>query len=218
MKKFTYTVYISKFTIVFFLICILGGIVMVKGLIRQQQRIHVKHAYDKSQIHLGDCIEYDISLELLLKSYHKGLLHEGYSPVCFTDAYTMDNHYFVTTGEDKEYYISLVVPPEFQQEVQQLIDGETKTYHVYGRIERLKFQEVYNDSVMEGLIYCTGIRDTAKLGQMVSEKYQLKIIDPNEKESMWYKGLLFFITGILGVLGSIEKKHAASKDDFNYYR
>ncbi|MBD5452410.1 MAG: hypothetical protein HDR25_07200 [Lachnospiraceae bacterium] len=178
----------------------------MKGLIRQQQRIHVKNTCDPSEIHLGDCIQYDISPEQLLRSYHKGLLHEGVSPVYTTHASTMDNHYFVAMGENKEYYISLVVPPEFQEELQQFIDGETKTYHVYGRIEKLNLKPAYDDSVKEGLIYCTGIRDTTKLKQMVSEKYQLKIIDPNKKESMWYKGLIFFIVGILGVLVSIEKK------------
>jgi hypothetical protein len=206
VKKFTYKYYISKWTIVFFLICILGGIVMVKGLIRQQQRIHIKSTYDKSKIHLGDCIEYDISYDLLLRCYHKGELWEGYATICHTDAFSMDNHYYVATGENKEYYIDLVVPPEFHQEFQQLIDGEIKTYHVYGRIEKVKFPVTYDDSVMEGLIYCTGIRDTTQLNQMISEKYQLKIIDPKERESTWYKGFLFFIMGILGVLGSSEKK------------
>lgn len=206
MKNRTPTYYISKFTVVFFVMCILGGIFTVKGLIRQQQRIHIKNTCDPSELHLGDCFQYDISLEQLLRNYHKGLLHEGVGPVYTTDASTMDNHYFVATGENKEYYICLVVPPEFQEEMQQFIDGETRTYHVYGRIENLKFKPAYNDSVKEGLIYCTGIRDTTKLKQMVSEKYQLKIIDPNEKESMWYKGLIFFITGFLGMLVSIEKK------------
>lgn len=206
MKKRRPTYYISKIMVIFFLICIVGGIFTVKGLIRQEQRIHKKNTYDGSDIRLGDCIECDISLEQLLRSYHKGLLHEGVGPVYTTDASTMDNHYFIATGENKEYYIRLVVPPEFQQEMQQFIDGETKTYHVCGRIEKLKFKPAYNDSVKEGLIYCTGIRDTTKLKQMVSEKYQLKIIDPNQKESMWYKGLIFFIMGILGILVSTEKK------------
>ena len=204
--KSTHTYYISKFTVIFFLICIIGGIFTVKGLIRQEQRIHKKSAYDKSGVRLGDCIECDISQEQLLRCYHKGELHEGADPVCTTDAYIMDNHYFVATEKNKEYYICLVVPPEFQWEMKQFIDGETKTYHVYGRIEKLKFKPAYNDSVKEGLIYCTGIHDTTKLKQMVSEKYQLKVIDPNEKESMWYKGLIFFIMGVMGVLGSIEKK------------
>lgn len=211
MKKFTYTYYISKWTIIFSLICFLGGIFTVKGLIRQQQRIHTKNAYEESKIHVGDCIEYDISCELLLRCYHKGELWEGYTTICLTDAYTMDNHYYVATGENKEYYIDLVVPPEFQEEFQQLIDGETKTYHVYGRIEKLKFPVTYDDSITQGLIYCTGIRDTAKHHQMISEKYQLKIINPNERESMWYKGLIFFVMGLLGVLGSIEKKGPASE-------
>lgn len=179
----------------------------MKGLVRQQQRIHIKNAYDKSEIRLGDCIEYDISYEHLLRSYHKGSLKKGYSVICLTDALTADNHYYAAAGENKEYYIDLVVSPEFQQEFQKLIDGETKTYHVYGRIEKVKFPVTYDDSITEGLIYCTGIRDTAKLHQMILEKYQLKIIDPNEKESMWYKGLIFFVMGMLGVLGSIEKKY-----------
>lgn len=179
----------------------------MKGLIRQQNKIHIKNVYDKSEIRADDYIEYDISYEMLLRKYHKGLLKEGYSPICFTDASTLDNHYYVATVENKEYYIDLVVPPEFQQEFQQLIDGETKTYHVYGRIEKLKFPEgVYDDSVTEGFIYCTGIRDTTKLNQMVSTKYQLKVIDANEKESMWYKGLIFFVIGILGMLGGFEKR------------
>ncbi|MDE6314366.1 MAG: hypothetical protein K2M46_12275 [Lachnospiraceae bacterium] len=179
----------------------------MKGLIRQQNKSHIKNVYDKSKIHADDYIEYDISYEMLLRKYHKGLLKEGYSPICTTDAFTSDNHYFVAMGENKEYYIELVVPPEFQQEFQQLIDSETKTYHVYGRIEKLKFPEnVYDDSVTEGLIYCTGIRDTTKLNQMVSTKYQLKVIDANEKEGMWYKGLIFFVMGILGMLGGFEKR------------
>ena len=205
MKR-TPTYYISKITVIFFLICIVGGIFTVKGLIRQEKRIHKKSAYNKSEVRLGDCIECDISLEQLLRSYHKGELHEGVDPVYFTHASTMNNHYYVTTEENKEYYICLVVPPEFQQEMQQFIDGETKAYHVYGRIEKIKFPEVYSESVIDGLIYCTDIRDTTKLHQMVSEKYQLKVIDPNKKESMWYKGLIFFIMGILGVLVNTERK------------
>lgn len=210
MKKFTYKYYLSKWTVIWLLICILGGIFTVKGLIRQEQRIHIKNTYDISNIRKGDCIEYDISYEQLLRAYHKGLLNERYAPICNTDAVTMDNHYFVATGESKESYITLVVPPKFQPKMQQLIDGETKTYHVFGRIEALKFDMICSDYVMEALIYCTGIRDKAKLRQMVSDKYQLKIIDPKEKERMWYKGLIFFIMGALGVLGSIEKKRCAS--------
>lgn len=207
MKRSAYTVYISKWTVVFFLICLLGGIVTVNGLVRQQRRSHVKNVYVPSEIHLGDCIQYDISYEWFLGKYYKGLLHEGYAPICTTDAYSGDNHYFVATGENKTYYIALVVPPAFQQELQQFIDGETDTYHVYGRIEKLKFP--VNDTVMEGLVYGTGIRETTKLAQMVSTKYQLKIIDPDKKESLWYKGLLFFVMGLLGVLATIEKKVSA---------
>jgi len=205
VKKFTSTYYISKFTVISFFICLVGGIFTVKGLVNEYHRVHAKTAFVQSEIRKGHYVEYDISYGQLLRTYHKGLLRESYSPVCNTDAYTMDNHYFVATGKNKEYYIDLVVPPEFQEKMQQFIDGETKTYHVYGRIEKLKFQDVYNDSVMEGLIYCTGIRDKTKLNHMVSEKYQLKVMDASEKGSMWYKGLIFFAMGLLGVLVSVEK-------------
>lgn len=206
MKKITYMYYFSKWTVVWLLICVVGGTFTVEGLVRQEQRNHIKNAYDISNIRMGDCIEYDISYDMLLRAYHKGALSERYAPICTTDAVTMDNHYIAATGESKEAYICLVAPPKFQQELQQLIDGEAETYHVFGRIERLKFDLTHDDYVMEGLIYCTGIRDKTKLAQMVSDKYQLKIIDAEEQESMWYKGLIFFVMGILGVLGSVEKK------------
>ena len=199
MKKFTYTYYISKYTVVFFLICIVGGIFTVKGLIRQEHRIHVKNAYDKSEIRLGDYIEYNISREQIMGRYSED--SSKYFPFCVSDGYTSESRYLVATDENKEYYISLIVPRKFQQELQQLIDGKTKTYHIYGRIEKLK-HELYYDTIAD----CTGIRDMTKLKQLVSTKYELKVIDPNEKESMWYKGLIFFAVGLFGVLASIEKK------------
>ena len=206
MKKFTYTYYISKWTIVFLVIGILGGIFTVKGLVQQQQRVHVKNGYYLSKIRIGDCVQYDISFEQLLRRYCKGELYEGYAPVCTTDATTLDNHYYVAIGENKYFYIDLVVPPAFQEEFQQFVDGVIKTYHVYGRIEKAKFPVVYDEFILQGLIYCTGIRDTEELHRMVSGKYQLKVIDPNEKERMWYIGLIFFIMGILGLVGGVEKK------------
>lgn len=199
MKKRIPTYYISKFTVVFFVMCILGGIFTVKGLIRQQHRIHIKNAYDQSEISLGDFIEFDISREQIMGNYSED--SSKYFPHCVVDAYTSESRYLVATDENKEYYISLIASREFLPELQRLIDGETKTYHVYGRIEKLK-HELYYDAIAD----CTGIRDTTKLKQMVSTKYELKVIDANKKESMWYKGLIFFIVGILGMLVSIEKK------------
>lgn len=198
MKKHVPTYYISKFTVVFFVICILGGIFTVKGLIRQQHRIHIKNAYDKLEVRLGDYLEYDIFREQIMGNYYKD--SSQYFPFCVVDGYTSESRYLVATDENREYYISLIVPRKFQQELQPLIDGKTKTYHVYGRIEKLK-HELYYDTIAD----CTGIRDMTKLKQMVSTKYELKVIDPNEKESMWYKGLIFFAVGIFGVMGSIEK-------------
>ena len=199
MKKRIPTYYISKFIVVFFVICILGGIFTVKGLIRQQHRIHIKNAYDRSEVRLEDYLEFDISREQIMGNYSED--SSKYFPHCVVDALTSETQYLVATEESKEYYISLIVSREFLPELQRLIDGETKTYHVYGRIEKLK-HELHYDSITN----CTGVRDMTKLKQLVSTKYELKVIDPNEKESMWYKGLIFFIIGILGVFGSIEKK------------
>ena len=179
--------------------CILGGIFTVKGLIRQQHRIHIKNAYDQSEIRLGDFIEFDISREQIMGNYSED--SSKYFPHCVVDALTSETQYLVATEENKEYYISLIASREFLPELQRVIDGETKTYHVYGRIEKLE-HELYYDSITN----CTGIRDMTKLKQLVSTKYELKVIDPNEKESMWYKGFIFFIIGFLGVLVSIEKK------------
>ena len=199
MKKRIPTYYISKFTVVFFVICILGGIFTVKGLIRQQHRLHIKNAYNQSEIRLGDFIEFDISREQIMGNYSED--SSKYFPHCVVDVYTSETRYLVATEENKEYYISLIVSREFLPELQRLIDGETKTYHVYGRIEKLK-HELHYDSITD----CTGIRDMAKLKQLVSTKYELKVIDANKKESIWFKGLIVFLIGILGVLISIEKK------------
>lgn len=206
MKRFQYTVHVTKFLIFSAVVCLLGGIFTVNGLVRLYHRNHVKKIsdlYNKETIHRGDYVQYSISPSQVLGRSYEELSNgeEKYSPICTENAWTSDRRYVVALGGGRDFYIALFMSDEQRRDFEQFIDSMTGTYQVFGRVERLGYHLPY-DMITE----CTGIDDQDKLDQLISKKYEIRVIDPETRESMWYKALIVFALGLCGVLRGIEKR------------
>lgn len=202
MRRYRYTVHLTRFLLFSLLVCITGGLFTIKGLVRLYHSHHVKNFYNKEKIHAGDYVRYDISWDQVMgRWYMEASGEEVYGPVCNVDAWTSERRYMVASDENKEYYVSLVLSDLLGRQFDQFLENKTETYSIYGRVERLKYDLYY-----DGIAKCTGINDQRKIEQMVSTKYAIRAKDPDEGESMWYKGLIFFALGMWGILSGVEKE------------
>lgn len=84
---------------------------------------------------------------------------------------------------------------------EQLIDNDS-TFHIFGKFEKF-------DSILpyDPIAECPGIDNPTGTNQMMSSRYQIKMIDPFSEKKVLYKGLSLFIFGslILLVTMKIEK-------------
>ena len=209
MKRFQYTVHVTRFLVFSAVICLLGGIFTVKGLFGLYHRNHVKLTCPVDKIHTGDYVRFDISLDQVLGKYYEELVsgEEKYSPIRSVDAWTSDHRYVVASDASRDSYITLFMSDQERRSFEQFLDSMTGTYQIFGKVVRLKSRPPY-DMIAE----CTGIDDQDKLGQMVSKKYEIKVVDPDSKESMWYKGLIVFALGLCGVWSGVEKKEKKGEE------
>lgn len=201
-KKYKYTVHITRFFIVSALICLAGGAFTLKGLVNLYNRGHVWTFYDPEKIHSGNYVRYDISRDQILGRFYTDADGEDkYGPLCVVDAWTSEYRYMAASDDSKHVYLSLNVSDRLQPQLQKLVDGETNTYQIYGKVRKLRYDLQY-DRIAEYM----DISDLDELKQIVSAKHEIKVVDPERRESMWYKGLIFFVMGFCGVLRGVEKK------------
>lgn len=195
-----YTIYVSKFIVLFLILCFVGGIFTVKGLFDLHYRNNAKSVYALSQVQTGRYIECDITFEQMIGQYYTDINgNVRFGPVWTVGAVTMENQYIIRLNEDAPYYMALVVPEAMRPQIQRLIDGETQTYHIYGRFKKLK----YDNSDRSGEWVDLGAPATPR--PKFSKNYEIKILDPDETDGMWYKGLIFFLIGLFGARQCVEK-------------
>ena len=205
MKRYRYTVHLTRFLLFSMLVCMAGGLFTIKGLVRLYHSHHVKTFYNKEKIHVGDYVRYDISWDQVMgRWYMEASGKDVYGPICSVDAWTSERRYIVASDESKEYYVSLVLSDLLGRQFDQFLENKTEPYSIYGRVERLR-----SDLYYDGIARCTGINDPHRIEQMVSTKYAIRAKDPDTGEGMWYKGLIFFALGMWGILSGVEKKTLA---------
>lgn len=202
MNKYT----LSKTSIIGIIILILGFVFTVQGIHIRYHLSHVKESYRQTEIKKGCFIERDITREELIGSYYtenNGTVK--YGPYCSENGYTANRAYIVAVNENPKYYAPLILSREYQRDFEQMI-SEGSTYHILGKFEKF-------DSILpyDPIAECPGIDSPTGTDQLMSARYQIKIIDPQSEKKVLYKGLSFFIFGLLILLVTVKRENSAEK-------
>ncbi len=205
MTRYQYTVHITRFLMLSAVVCLFGGILTVKGLFGLYHRSHVKISLYNDKIHAGEYVRFDISLAQVVGNYYEEANGEKrYGPVCTSDVWTSDRYYVMATDEGRMNYIVVRMSDEQRRGFEQFLDSREGTYQIFGRVEKLKYHPPY-DVVAERI----GVDSAKQAERMISKKYEVRVVSPDSRESMWYKGLIVLALGLCGVWSGIERR---SKD------
>lgn len=123
-----------------------------------------------------------------------------YASYSVIDVYSKVETCLVAINENADYYVSLKIPGEYQKDFEKMVQSETDTYHVIGKFEK-DSQYFYYDNISE----CLGINDESEIKRMVSDNYQITIINPEDEKSTLYKGLSLLAVGLLVLFVTVEK-------------
>lgn len=200
MTKYT----LSKTSIIGIVILILGFVFTMQGIFIRYRLSNVKESYQQTEIKKGCFIERDITREQLIGRYYRE--NNGtvkYGPYCSENGYTANRTYIVAVNENPTYYVPLILSRKYQKEFDQII-GEDTTYHIFGKFEKF-------DSIMpySPIAECPGIDGPTGTDQLMSSRYQIKMIDPLSEKKVLYKGLSLFIFGSLILVVTVKRERNA---------
>ncbi len=192
---------LSKMSVFGCFLFIVGAVFTIQGIIVRYNVTNIKESYRKSEISKGRYIEYDISKEDLIGSYYTnpgGSI--GYGPYCTEFGYMAAQTYIVSINEDSDYYVPLVVTDKYIKKFSKTSYGD-ESYHVFGKFEKLAYALDY-DRIAE----CLGTDNQSEIDALISSDYQIRIVDLEDEKKLLYKGLSFFIIGMLIFLVTLERK------------
>lgn len=190
---------LSKMSVLGCFLCIIGAIFTIQGIIARYNLANIKESYSKFEIRNGRYIEYDISKENLIgRCYMDSDGSVNFSPYCNTDALSSNQFYLTAINGNSDYYVSLVIPREYQKDFQKMLKSDD-TYHVVGKFDKLRGILIY-----EGIAKCLGTNDKSKIDQIVSADYQIRIVNLENEKKELYKGLSILVCGGLLFLFSLE--------------
>lgn len=200
IQKSKYT--LSKMSIVACIVIVVGFTLLIQGVVNRYHLAHIQNSYRASEIKNGRYIEYDISRKQLVgKNYTEPNGKVKYTPYSVIDVYSNVETCLVAINEKADYYVSLKIPVEYQKDFEKMVQSETDTYHVIGKFEK-DSQYLYYDNISE----CLEINDESEIKRMVSDNYQITIVDPEDEKSTLYKGLSFLAIGFLVLFATVEKE------------
>ncbi|RKI83611.1 hypothetical protein D7V83_07950 [bacterium 0.1xD8-71] len=197
MNKYT----LSKTSIIGIVILILGLVFTIQGIFIRYHLSHVKASYQQTEIKNGRFIERDITREELIGSYYtenNGTVK--YGPYCCENGYTAKRIYIVAVNENPKYYAPLVLSRKYQKDFQQMINENT-SYHILGKFEKYNSVMPYSP-----IAECPGIDNPTGTDQLMSARYQIKIIDLQAEKKVLYKGLSLFIFGLLILVVTVKRE------------
>lgn len=195
---------LSKMSVCGCFIAVIGAVFTLQGIIVRCNLMNIKDSYDKADIRNGRYIEYDISKEQLLGMYYtevNGAIK--YSPYCGSDVYSSMETYIVSVDGNSNYYVPLMVAKEYQKEFRKIINNDDK-YHILGKFEKFKGILVY-----EIIAECIGTDNKSEIDQIISDDYQIRVVDLQDERKILYKGLSFFLVGVFLFIVSVDRKKSS---------
>lgn len=129
--------------------------------------------------------------------------HNGtvkYGPYCSENGFTARRAYIVATDENLTYYTPLILSKKYQKDFEQIISEDT-SYHIFGKFEKF-------DSILpyDPIAKCPGIDGPTGTDQLMTSRYQIKIIDLSAEKKVLYKGLSLFIFGLSILVVTVKRE------------
>ena len=200
IQKSKYT--LTKMSIAACVVIVVGIILSIQGAVNRYHLAHIKSSYRESEIKRGRFIECDISRDQLVGLYYTELDGETmFSPYSVINADTNTLYCLVAVNEDMDYYVSLKLPSEYQEEFAKIIRSETETLHITGKFNKKRPLMFYDKIAL-----CLEIDDESAVRRMVSDQYQITTVTPKKVKNTLFIGLLLLAAGILVLFVTVERE------------
>ena len=184
------------------IVIVVGIILSIHGVVNRYHLAHIKSSYREPEIKRGRFIECDISRDRLVGLYYTELDGETmFSPYSVINADTNTLYCLAAVNEDMDYYVSLKLPGEFQEDFAKIIRSDTETLHVIGKFKK-KSPILFYDKIA----FCLGIDDESAVRRMVSDQYLITTVNPKDVKSTLFIGLLLLAVGILVLFVTVERE------------
>lgn len=210
-RKSTYTIWISLLTIVGIILFISGMFFLILGLKASEYSKSIKDSYSKEEIKYGKYIELDVVRDDLLGEYKNNAYgYRIFDPIIDDNEYKHVNQYVLATRRDKKYYAPLKVNFDYIWQFDDLIAGRVDSVHIIGKFV-FNNSEFYYPRAMEIL----GVSGASGVDRVIDNKYCVKVINMEEENQDYYKGLALLILSIICLSRCIDKtnaKHIFSKE------
>ena len=193
---------LTKMSIAACVVIVVGIILSIQGVVNRYHLAHIQSSYREPEIKRGRFIECDISRDQLVGLYYTELDGETmFSPYSVINADTNTLYCLVAVNEDMDYYVSLKLPSEYQEDFAKIIRSDAETLHITGKFKKKKPLMFYDKIAL-----WLGINDESTVRRMVSDQYQINTVDPKDVKSTIFIGLLLLAVGILVLFVSVERE------------
>lgn len=193
---------LTKMSVVACVVIVVGIILSIQGMVNRYHLAHIQSSYRETEIKRGRYIECDISRDRLVGLYYTELDGETmFSPYSVINADTNTLYCLVAVSEDMDYYVSLKLPSEFQEDFAKIIRSDTETLHITGKFKK-KRPLMFYDKIAS----CLGIDDESVVRRMVSDQYQINTVDTKDVKGTLFIGLLILIVGVLVLFVTVERE------------
>ena len=193
---------LTKMSIVACVVIVVGIILSIQGVVNRYHLAHIKSSYREPEIKRGRFIECDISRDRLVGLYYTELDGETmFSPYSVINADTNTLYCLVAVNEDMDYYVSLKLPSEYQEDFAKIIRSDAETLHITGKFKKKRPLMFYDKIAL-----CLGIDDESAVRRMVSDQYQINTVDQKDVKSTLFIGLLILAIGVFVLFVSVERE------------
>lgn len=191
----------SKMSIAGIAILAIGLLLTIQGIIIRYNLWHINGSYEKYEIRNGRYIEYEITKEYLIGCYYSepnGKIN--YGPYHAGDVLTSTDTYIVAINDNLDYYVPLIVVEKYKKDFEETYLDD-KTYHILG-----KFQKFDGNLLYDIICKCTGLSTKSDIDNIISDNYQIKVVDLKDEQAALYKGISILIIGIIILYDCYKKK------------
>ena len=193
---------LTKMSVVACAVIVVGIILSIQGMVNRYHLAHIQSTYRETEIKRGRYIECDISRNRLVGLYYTELDGETmFSPYSVINADTNTLYCLVAVNEDMDYYVSLKLPSEYQEDFAKIIRSDAETLHITGKFKKKRPLMFY-----DRIAACLGIDDESVVRRMVSDQYQINTVDTKDVKGTLFIGLLILAVGVLVLLVTVERE------------
>lgn len=188
-QKYRIYINISKINIAIIFLFFLGIILSLQEIIDNKNYHNIKTEIKNFDISEGQYIKLKITTDNIMGTTING----KFSPFYGTTSWQNDHKYLIST-KDKDYYISLLVPKNYQNDFSDFIKTNTD-YSFIGKVEKLD-SDLYYEAIME----CLNLKNKSEVDKIVDSKYAIRITDRNNKTNKLLIGICVLVASILLLL------------------